>query len=133
MQRLMMSRLLNPYFQLLLTVILITISEILLKQGAVATATEDHDWLGLGSLGSQRVWLGAALLVASSVSWIIALRAIPLYLAFTLVSVIHVTIPVCSWLLLGDQISAVRWTGIALVLAGIWVIARPASHVEERV
>lgn len=127
-----MSRSLNPCVQLGLTVVLITVSEILLKQGAASTAAADHDWLGLGSLGSPRVWVGAALLAASSVSWIIALRAIPLYLAFTLVSVIHVTIPVCSWLLLGDQISAVRGTGIALVLAGIWVIARPASAVEER-
>jgi drug/metabolite transporter (DMT)-like permease len=112
--------------------VLITISEILLKQGAADTAAGERDWLGLGSLAAPRVWLGAALLAASSVTWIFALRAMPLYLAFTLCSVIHVTIPVCSWLLLGDQISVVRWSGIALVLAGIWVIARPASRVEER-
>jgi drug/metabolite transporter (DMT)-like permease len=99
----------------------------------MTTAPADHGWLGLGSLASHRVWIGAALLGASSVSWIFALRAMPLYLAFTLCSVIHVTIPVSSWLLLGDQISAIRWAGITLVLAGIWVIARPASRVEERV
>jgi undecaprenyl phosphate-alpha-L-ara4N flippase subunit ArnE len=127
-----MSRLLHPYFQLFLTVVFVTVSEIFLKQGAVATAPAEGDWLGLGSLASHRVWLGAALLVASSISWILTLRAMPLYLAFTLCSVIHVTIPVCSWLVLGDQINALRWTGIALVLAGIGVIARPASRVEER-
>lgn len=127
-----MSRLLNPYFQLFLTVVLITVSEIFLKQGADATAPAAADWLGLASLASPRVWLGAALLALSSVTWIIALRALPLYLAFMLCSVIHITIPVSSWLFLGDSISAVRWTGIALVLAGIWVIARPASRIEER-
>lgn len=128
-----MSRLLHPYLHLALTVILITISEVFLKRGASATAPAQADWLGLASLSSPDVWVGAALLACSSVTWILVVRALPLYLAFTLCSVIHVTIPVSSWLFLGDQISAVRWTGIALVLAGIWVIARPASHVEERV
>jgi drug/metabolite transporter (DMT)-like permease len=126
-----MSRLFNPYFQLFLTVVFVTISEIFLKQGAVATASTG-DWLGLGSLASPRVWSGAALLVASSISWILTLRAMPLYLAFMLCSVIHVTIPICAWVMLGERISASRWLGIALVLAGIWVIARPASAVEER-
>jgi len=127
-----MSRLLHPYLHLFLTVVLITVSEVFLKRGAEATAPAHTDWLGLASLSSPHVWLGAALLVLSSVTWIIALRSLPLYLAFTLCSVIHVTIPVASWLWLGDQISILRWTGIALVLAGIWIIARPASRIEER-
>ena len=127
-----MPRLLHPYFQLFLTIVLVTASEILLKNGAVAAAHTDGDWLGTASLASHSVWLGAALLVASSVTWILTLRAMPLYLAFMLCSVIHVTIPVSSWLALGEKISGLRWVGIALVLAGIWVIARPASRIEER-
>ncbi len=126
-----MSRLLHPYLHLALTVVLITVSEIFLKLGADQTA-HAHDWLGTASLTTHHVWIGAALLAASSITWIIALRAMPLYLAFTLCSVIHVTIPLCSWLILGDNINALRWLGIALVLAGIWVIARPASQIEER-
>jgi multidrug transporter EmrE-like cation transporter len=117
---------------LFLTVVLITISEIFLKQGADATAPAGTDWLGLASISSPRVWIGAALLAASSVTWILVLRTMPLYLAFTLCSAIHVTIPVSSWLLLEDKIGTIRWAGIALVLAGIWVIARPASRIEER-
>jgi drug/metabolite transporter (DMT)-like permease len=126
-----LSRLLNPYFQLLLTVVLVTLGELLLKQGAMGTLPAHADWLGLSSLPSPRVWLGAGLLALSGVTWIAVLRSLPLYLAFTLSSVVHVTIPVCSWLVLGEKIFATRWTGIALVLAGIWMIARPASCVEE--
>ena len=126
-----MSRLLNPYFQLFLTVALVTIAELLLKQGAMETAPAHVDWLGLSSLPSPRVWIGAVLLILSSVTWIFVLRKLPLYLAFTLSSVVHVTIPVCSWLVLGEAIHSLRWMGIALVLAGIWIIARPASKVEE--
>jgi multidrug transporter EmrE-like cation transporter len=127
------SRLLNPYLQLVLTVALVTVAEILLKQGTTETATvENTDWLGLSSLPSPRVWMGAALLALSSGTWILVLRKMQLYLAFTLSSVVHVTIPVASWLVLGEQIHAVRWTGITLLLAGIWIIARPATRAEER-
>jgi len=126
-----MSRWLHPYLHLTLTVLLITVSEIFLKLGADQTA-HAHDWLGTASLATRHVWIGAALLVGSSITWIVTLRTLPLYLAFTLCSVIHVTIPLCSWLILGDKITVLRWLGIALVLAGIWVIARPASQIEER-
>ncbi len=129
----LVSRLLNPYLQLVLTVALVTIAEIFLKQGTTETATvENAHWLGLSSLPSPRVWMGAALLALSSGTWILVLRKMQLYLAFTLSSVVHATIPLASWLVLGEKIHATRWTGIALVLAGIWIIARPASSVEER-
>ena len=128
-----LSRLLNPYLQLFLTVILVTIAEIFLKQGTTETATvENAHWLGLSSLPSPHVWIGAALLVLSSITWILVLRKMPLYLAFMLSSVVHVTIPLASWLVLGERIHAIRWTGIALVVAGVWIIARPASKAEER-
>ena len=128
-----LSRLLNPYLQLVLTVVLVTIAEIFLKQGTTETTTvENAHWLGLSSLPSPRVWIGAALLVLSSGTWVLVLRKMPLYLAFMLSSVVHVTIPLASWLVLGEQIHALRWTGIALVIAGVGIIARPASQVEER-
>lgn len=127
-----MPRLLNPWLHLALTVVLITISELFLKHGADAARPEPGDWLGTAALGSHSVWLGAALLAVSSVTWIVALRALPLYLAFTWCSVIHITIPLAAWLVLGEKIGILRWTGIALVIAGIWVIARPASRIEEQ-
>lgn len=127
-----MSTKTRAYLYLAITVILITISEIFLKIGAVATASADANWLGLSSLASSHVWIGTTLLVVSSVTWILVLRVMPLYLAFTICSIIHVTIPVCSWVLLNDYISPVRGIGISLVLIGIWVIARPASRIEER-
>jgi drug/metabolite transporter (DMT)-like permease len=124
--------LLHPYLHLALTIALITAAEVLLKQGAMATAPRSADWLGLASLPSPRVWAGAALLALSAGTWIVVLRVMPLYLAFTLSSAVHVTIPICSWLVLGEKINTVRWAGIGLVLMGIWIIARPASRVEER-
>ena len=127
-----MPRFFDPYLQLFLTVALITAGEIFLKHGAVSTPASAGDWLGLSSLGSKPVWIGTALLIVSSITWIFVLRAMPLYLAFMLGSVIHVTIPICSWWLLGERLSLTRWGGIALVLAGICVIAKDAGRIEER-
>jgi drug/metabolite transporter (DMT)-like permease len=128
-----MSRFLNPYIQLILTVAFITGGEVFLKRGASDTLPGTADWLGSVALGSHFVWIGIAFLCGSAITWVFVLRAMPLYLAFTLCSAVHVTIPVCCWLFLGEAINIGRWAGIALVIAGIWIIARPASQVEERV
>ena len=125
-----MRRSFVPYLQLALTIALITVSELFLKTGATAVPAHEGDWLGSTALRSPSVWVGAALLAGSSVTWILALRALPLYLAFTWCSVIHITIPLGAWLVLGESINPQRWAGIALVLAGVWVIAKPARKRE---
>lgn len=127
-----MSRLLNPYFQLCITVVFITAGELFLSSGASTVAPSMTDWLGTASMGHRNIWFGVACLCVSAITWALVLKKMPLYLAFTLSSVVHVTVPVASWLILNDRISALRWLGIALVLAGIWIIARPTSAIEER-
>jgi drug/metabolite transporter (DMT)-like permease len=128
-----MSRFLNPYLQLVFTVAFITAGEVFLKWGASDGAPEAADWSGSTALASPHVWMGIGFLCGSAITWVMVLRSMPLYLAFTICSAVHVTIPVCCWLFLGESINAGRWAGIALVIAGIWIIARPASQVEERV
>lgn len=122
------------YAQVALTAALATASEMMLKQGALDTAhlPQRVDWLGISALHSGWVWLGTALQVLGFVSYSAALRTLPLYIAFNLMSVLHISIPVCAWIFFAEHISLSRWAGIGLVLAGIWVIARPASKVEER-
>jgi len=68
--------------------------------------------------------MGAALLALSGGTWILVLRKLPLYFAFMLSSVVHVTIPVCSWLVLGEKIYATRWTGIALVFIAAGLLSK---------
>lgn len=128
-----MSRLLSPYIQLILTVAFVTAGEVFLKRGAAGTPSGTADWLGSSAMGFKDVWIGIAFLIAGAITWIFVLRGMALYLAFTICSAVHVTIPICCWLFLGEAINALRWAGIALVIAGIWIIARPASQVEERV
>ena len=122
------------YWQVGLCAALATASELMLKVGASATAHRESaiDWLGFTALHSGWVWAGMLLQVLGFVSYAAALRLLPLYVAFSLLSVLHVTIPLGSWLAFGERVSVERWSGIVLVLAGIWVIARPVSRIEER-
>jgi hypothetical protein len=40
--------------------------------------------------------------------------------------------PLSSWLVLGERISPTRWLGIALVLIGLAIVARPVTQLEEK-
>lgn len=123
------------YAGVALAAVFSTASEMMLKQGANDTAhlaTPELGWLGVTALHSGWVWLGMLMQVLGFASYAGALRTLPLYVAFNCMSVLHVTIPLCSWYFFREQISLARWAGIALVLTGVWVIARPASIAEER-
>jgi undecaprenyl phosphate-alpha-L-ara4N flippase subunit ArnF len=124
----------NPWFQLALEAVLVTASEVLLKIGAAETASSGTaiEWLGISGLTSAWVWAGIITIVLSFLCWIYVLRHIPLSIAFPLSNVVHATIPLSSCNFLGEAISTRRWIGIAVVLAGLSLVARPVAQIEER-
>ena len=86
---------------------------------------------GVTALGSAWTWIGIACHVLSFASWLHVLRHLPLNVAFSLISVVHVLVPLGAWIFLGEEIPSRRWIGIGLVLAGITLVARPAARAEE--
>ncbi|MGB8166007.1 MAG: EamA family transporter [Chthoniobacteraceae bacterium] len=77
------------------------------------------------------VWAGIVAGLISMVGWLAALRRMPLSIAFIHSNVVHITVPICCWVFLGEEINLQRWLGIAFVLAGITCIAKPLAHIEE--
>jgi drug/metabolite transporter (DMT)-like permease len=126
---------LNPYLHLAINGLLVTVSELMLKCGAMETIKPDASLLlnifGFSTLGSWWVWGGIACYILGFINWLHILRWIPLSLAFPLTSVVHVLIPLGSWFFLGEYINPMRWLGIALIIAGIWFIAKPLMWSEE--
>jgi drug/metabolite transporter (DMT)-like permease len=124
----------NPWLQLAISTLCTTISELFLKRGAVATAevSETWGWTGLTGLASPLVWLGILFVIASFITWLYVLQHLPLSVAFPASQAVHVLVPLASWIVLGESISSIRWFGIALVLAGLAVMARPAARLEEK-
>ena len=125
----------NPWFHLALSVVFVTIYELLLKIGAIETAhIADFRWAwtGISGLASPYVWVAILFTILSFITWLHVLRCIPLSIAFPISQVVHVLVPLCSWLFLGEFIISLRWCGIALVSLGLAVVAKPVARLEER-
>ena len=114
---------LNAYVQIALGAFSVTGSELLMKSGA----TSQHGVIGLfgiAALASGRTWLGIVLYCLSFVSWVHVLRTIPLAIAYALINVVHVLIPIGCWFFLGEAISPQRWLGIAIICLGVLVVGQ---------
>lgn len=118
----------HPHAQLAISIVLSTAAQVWLKLGSVPGESA-----GLfDGLHSPWVWLGIFAMIGSLLTWLNALRVVPLSLAFALAGVIHALVPLACWIWLGEAISGKRWIGIALVIAGVVVSAKPAMIVEEK-
>jgi len=124
----------NPWLQLTLSVVCVFVSELLLKRGASDTANpaQAWSWTGVTGLASPLVWLGIIFVIISFISWLYVLRYVPLTVAFPLSRVVDILVPLGCWFFLGEAISERRWCGIALVIIGLAVTAKPVARLEER-
>ncbi|MBA3833541.1 MAG: hypothetical protein H0X34_16950 [Chthoniobacterales bacterium] len=124
----------NPWVQLAICVLLATAAEIFLKLGAAATADSDNawSWTGFTGLRSGWVWWGILASVVSLFNWLATLRKLPLTIAFPVGNAVHILVPLSSWLFLGEAILPRRGIGIALVLLGLMIVAKPAASLEAK-
>jgi len=124
----------NPWFQFVLNIIGVVVYELLLKAGASATADPARGGSGFGitALTSPLTWLAIGVIVIDLIIWLYILRYIPLSIAFPLSRVVDVLVPISCWLILKEAISPLRWGGIALVIVGLVIVAKPAAQLEER-
>jgi len=124
----------NPWLILGLEVICVLVYELLQKRGASETASLSQvwSWTGITALTSPLVWLAMLLMIVSLLSWLYVLRYIPLSIAFPLSRVVDVLIPLSCWLILAENTSPRRWCGIALVVIGLMLTAKPVARLEEK-
>ena len=128
------SLFLNPFVQISLCILLGTAAEVLLKKGASMTADLPSavPWLGLTGLSSGWTWLSIVFTLLSFFSWMVAIRVLPLGVAFPLTNAVQVLVPVSCWWFLGEAITPWRWGGIVLVIAGLMIVAKPYAKLDAR-
>jgi len=118
--------------QLGLNAALVTVSELLLKKGALAAAAVPAprwlSWTGVAALGSGWVVAGILCYILSFVNWLYLLRRVPLHIAFPVTNLSHALIPLGAWVLLGERFGPARTIGITLIIAGTWVVVRPPDR-----
>ena len=67
---------------------------------------------------------GLACYVVSVVVWILALSRVQVSIAYPMLSLGYVVTAVVAWALLGEALSAMRLTGIAVIIVGVYLVAR---------
>lgn len=71
------------------------------------------------------VILGLALYVVGAFIWLIVLSRANLSYAYPMVALTYVLVPLAAWLLLNEPpIPPLRWAGIALIIAGVILVAQ---------
>jgi len=117
-------------FSLILTgVLLNAIAQLLLKAGTNAIGHFAFDWRNLVPIGWQVATephiLGGLLCYAVSVVvWILALSRVPVSIAYPMLSIGYVVNALAAYWLLGESFSAMRLTGIFVIILGVFLIAR---------
>jgi drug/metabolite transporter (DMT)-like permease len=68
-------------------------------------------------------WLALTLYGVATLLWIMILQKMPLSQAYPFAALGFVIVPLASWLLMGETLSLLYCLGMALIVAGILVIA----------
>ena len=103
---------------ILFAVVLGTAAQLLLKSGTNATP------VGWALALEPRILGGAACYAVSLVVWILALAKTPVSVAYPMVSLGFALNALLAWWLLGEAVTPMRMTGIAVIIVGVWLVAR---------
>ena len=70
------------------------------------------------------IWLGLACYGISLVVWVAGLSRTDVSLAYPFLSLGYVVNAVAAWYLFGENLSAQRIIALAVIIAGVWLLAR---------
>src|SRR5712671_1060544 len=103
---------------ILVGVLLNAAAQLLLKAGTNAVP------LGLRLAVEPHILGGLACYVISVVVWVVALSKVPVSIAYPMLSIGYVVNAVAAWYLLGEVLTPMRLTGIGIIIAGVFLVAR---------
>jgi multidrug transporter EmrE-like cation transporter len=117
-----------------LNAILSAAAEVLLKIGASQPLAGSFPApiAALSVITTGWVILGIFAYIASLFLWLVALRRLPLHLAYGLASSVHLLVPLASWLVLHETIPYGRLLGVLFILAGIVLLGFSHEQVPKR-
>lgn len=116
---------------ILVSVGLAAVAQLTLKHGMnQVRARSGVVELSLGSLKAVAmtpyVWAGLALFGVSALVWLAVLSRASLSFAYPFAALTYVLILLFDHFVLDEPVSALRWGGVAFIVAGIFLISRTA-------
>jgi multidrug transporter EmrE-like cation transporter len=117
-------------FSLLMTGVLLNAgAQLLLKAGTNAVGAFEYSAANIVPVGwklatEPHIVGGLACYVVSVVVWIMALSRVEVSIAYPLLSVGYVVNAIAAYYLFGETVTPMRLTGIAVIIVGVWIVAR---------
>ena len=99
-------------------VLLNATAQLLLKAGTNAMP------LGVRLAIEPHILAGLACYVISVVVWVVALSRVPVSIAYPMLSIGYVVNAIAAWALLGETVTTMRMAGIAVIVVGVFMVAR---------
>ena len=106
----------NQIIFILLTVVLLSVGQLLLKLAAM-----DMKDIDISSLLQPKLILALCVYGIATIFWIAVLRHTPLRIAYPFVGLAFLIVPVLSWLWMDEQISLNTIVGGTVILVGVWI------------
>lgn len=75
-------------------------------------------------LSTPLVLVGLTCYVLGAAFWLIVLSKLELSLAYPMLALTYVLIPLAAQFILGEQVPGLRWLGVGLIFAGVLVVAQ---------
>ena len=117
-------------FSLILTgVLLNAAAQLLLKAGTTRVgefqfSLENVLPIGIKIAGQWPIIAGLACYAISVVVWIMALSRVPVSLAYPMLSIGYIVNAFAAWWLFGESLTAQKLIGIAVIIVGVWLVAK---------
>ena len=99
-------------------------AQLVLRSGMAAHAQVGGLDLALAAIRTPGVWIGLALYILATMSWLVVLSRIDLSVAYPLGSMNYVLVTLMAATVLDEDVSTLRWLGTLSILLGILVVAR---------
>ena len=119
-----------PTFLFILTGVLLNAgAQLLLKAGVRPLGAISVEWATLLPTAARVLmqWpivAGLACYVVSVGVWIVGLSRVDVSLAYPMLSLGYVVNAIAAWWLFGEALGPMRWSGMLLILAGVFVMSR---------
>ena len=117
-------------FSLLMTGVLLNAgAQLLLKAGTNSIGAFEYSAANIVPVGwklatEPHIVGGLSCYVVSVVVWIMALSRVEVSIAYPLLSVGYVVNAIAAYYLFGEAVTPMRLTGIAIIILGVWIVAR---------
>lgn len=115
------------YLIMVISVLLAISGQMLMKKGMMAFGTFPVSQLLVKivpMLLNPWVFFGFACFGLSSLFWLVVLSRLPLSLVYPMVSLGYVLVAILSLIFFKENVSLIRWAGIATIIAGVILISR---------